>query len=145
MIKVTDTIRCAKRMNSAYHIEKEPEKWLAEINGAIGAFGDRTNCNETILKSFVREAPERAALINGIDDTDIIEEMEGHAWRNLEIDLSNGGKLKENFSIIFALCYLDALVGINFITERMSEEIMTAISPFLDQPKHNQSGDDNSE
>ena len=132
-------------MNSAYHIEKEPGQWLMEINGAIGAFGDRSGCDQKTLKSFVKEAPERAALCNGIDDTDLIKEMEEHAWRNLEIDLKNGGKLKENFSIIFALCYLDALVGINLITERMSEDIMTAISPFLNQTKHNQSGDANSE
>jgi len=105
-------------MNSSYHIEKEPGAWLAEINGVIGAFGGRSHCNENVLISFVREAPERAALINGIDDTDIIEEMEEHAWRNLEVDLKNGGKLKENFSTIFALCYLDALVSINLITEK---------------------------
>jgi hypothetical protein len=132
-------------MTSAYHIKKEPQAWFVEIEGAIGAFGDRANCNELILKTFVREAPERAALMNGIDDTDIIEEMEEHAWKNLEVDLKNGGNLKENFSIIFALCYLDALAAINLITERMSEDIMTAISPFLIQVKHNQPGDDNSE
>jgi hypothetical protein len=132
-------------MTPAYHIEKEPQKWLIEIEGAIGAFGDRTNCNEAILKSFVREAPERAALMNGIDDADIIEEMEAHAWENLEVDLKNGEDLKKNFSIIFALCYLDALTAINLITEKMTEDIMIAISPFLNQPKHNQSGDDNSE
>jgi hypothetical protein len=134
-----------KKMTSPYHIEKEPQAWLVEIEGAIGAFGDRTNCNEAILRTFVREAPERAALMNGIDDTNIIEEMEEHAWQNLEADLKNGGDLKEHFSIIFALCYLDALTAINLITERMSEDIMIAISPFLTQPKHNQSGDDNSE
>lgn len=127
-------------MNSTDHIEKEPGKWLAEIDGVIGAFGDRSNCDEHTLKSFVREAPERAALINGIDDTEIIEKMEEHAWQNLEVDLEDGGKLKENFSIIFALCYLDALVGINLITERMSEDIMTAISPFLNQTEHNNHG-----
>ena len=132
-------------MNSAYHIEKEPGQWLMEMNGAIGAFGDRSGCAQKTLMSFVREAPERAALCNGIDDTDIITEMEEHAWRNLELDLKNGGKLKENFSIIFALCYLDALVGINLITEKMSDDIMAAISPFLNQTKHKQSGEDNSE
>jgi len=120
-------------MNTAYHIEKEPGKWLVEISGAIGTFGDLSDCNENTLKNFIREAPERAALINGIDDSDLIEEMEQHAWRNLEIDLKNGGKLQEHFSTIFALCYLDALVGINLITEKMSEDIMTAISPFLNQ------------
>lgn len=118
-------------MESDYHIQKEPQRWLAEIQGAIGAFGDITNCNESILRTFVREAPERAALMNGIDDTDIIDEMEEHAWKKLELDLKNGGDLKENFSIIFALCYLDALIAINLITERMSEDIMIAISPFL--------------
>ena len=126
-------------MNSSHHIEKEPQKWLAEINGAIGALGDRSNCNENTLKEFVKEAPERAALINGIDDTDIITEMEEHAWEKLEVDLKNGGKLEEHFSTTFALCYLDALAAINLITEKMVEEIMEAIAPFLDQSKHNQS------
>ena len=120
-------------MGSDFHIQKEPGKWFAEISGVIGAFGDRSNCGEPVLKSFVKEAPERAALINGIDDSDIIDEMEERAWRSLEVDLKNGGNLKENFSIIFALCYLDSLVAINLITEKMSEEIMIAISPFLNE------------
>ncbi len=117
-------------MDSCY-IQKEPRKWLHEIKGVIGAFGDRSNCSDEILKSFVKEAPERAALINGIDDSDLIEEMENYAWKNLEVDLKNGANLKENFSLTFALCYLDSLVSISLISEKMSEEIMETISPDL--------------
>ena len=105
--------------------------WLDEIKGAIGAFGDRSRCSETILKSFVKEAPERAALMNGIDDSDLVETMESYAWKNLDVDLKNGAKLREDFSLTFALCYLDSLVAIDLISEKMSEEIVEAISPHL--------------
>ena len=120
-------------MNADYHIEKEPKKWLAEINSAIKAFGDRSQCSANQLKNFIKEAPERAALTNGIDDTEIIDKMEEYAWDNLEVELKNGGKLNDHFSTIFALCYLDALVSIDLITERMSVKIMEKISPYLDQ------------
>jgi hypothetical protein len=125
-------------MRSSHHIQKEPQKWLDEIQGAIGAFGDRSNCGEAMLKRFVTEAPERAALINGIDDSDLIHEMKISAWQNLEVELRNGADLKEGFSLVFALCYLDSLVSIDLITEKMSEEIMQAISWVLSTERHNQ-------
>ena len=124
-------------MSSSYHIQKNPQQWLNEIQGAIGAFGDRSDYSERMLKSFVKEAPERAALLNGIDDSDLIREMEVSAWKSLEFELKNGADLKERFSLIFALCYLDSLVSIDLITEKMAEEIMQAISWVLSNEGQN--------
>jgi len=82
-----------------------------------------------------QEIPEggtgQAALNNEIDDAEIIAEMKKYAWEHLETELKNGGKLKEHFAMIFALCYLDGFIAIEFLTPRMSDDIMEKIYPAL--------------
>ncbi len=112
-------------------IQKSPQEWLAEIKQEIAKLGNLDRCNRAMRISLLRECPEKAAFANGIDDADIIEQMEAYAWENLENDLKLDGDVENNFDMIFALCYLDGLVGGDLITESQMENVMSEISSDL--------------
>ncbi|MCD8481289.1 MAG: hypothetical protein LR015_00595 [Verrucomicrobia bacterium] len=109
------------------YLKKDAQTWLKEITAGIDACGDRSKCSDAMLKSLLKDAPQQAARNNGITDPKIIKRMEAEAWQRLESGIQLGDDLRKYFCISYALCYLDALLGANQITERMQEDIMDAI------------------
>ncbi len=107
--------------------------WAADVFDAldialrnIDADGDGRSADK--LEILYLEAPKLAALRRGINDEELIREMEAHAVEGVKRDLSLDPDSKKHWLFHFVLAYVHSHVPIEIVDELALDRIMDYIN-----------------
>ena len=120
-------------------LPRKTKQWAKETIGAVKnaiKILEEQQQEDDKYNHLLKLAPEIACMNRGIKDKLLKGNVNKFVFDNLEDELKRVDEDEEiDYEISFLLCYLDAHIFLDFITENKSDEIMNYIIENLEIPK----------